>query len=94
MVDRDGTLWVATGSQIVFLAKGAKQFQSTGIQAGKVLALTQAADGAIVFYDDHLKKLRAFRRDRGRIELLPDSRFARIRLCLIATAPCGSAAMD
>jgi signal transduction histidine kinase/ligand-binding sensor domain-containing protein len=73
MVDREGTLWVATGSQIAFLPKGAKQFQSAGIQAGNVFVLAQAPDGAILFYDDDLKKLRAFRRGgEKKIESLLD----------------------
>ncbi len=73
LVDREGTLWVATGSQIVFLPEGEKRFQSAGMQSGKVPAFTQAPDGAIFFYDDALKKLRAFRSGSDRkIEMLAD----------------------
>jgi signal transduction histidine kinase/ligand-binding sensor domain-containing protein len=73
MVDRDGTLWVASGNEILFLSNGEKRFQSTGIRAGIVLCFTQAPDGAILFCDDKLKKVRGFRQDgRNKIELLPD----------------------
>ena len=73
LVDREGTLWVATGSQIVFLPEGEKRFQSAGMQSGKVPAFTQAPDGAIFFYDDARKKLRAFRSGSDRkIEMLAD----------------------
>ncbi|MFZ0590232.1 MAG: two-component regulator propeller domain-containing protein [Bryobacteraceae bacterium] len=73
LVDREGTLWVATGSQIVFLPWGEKRFQSTRIRSGKVSLLTQAPDGAIIFYDNQLKKLRVFRYGRSKkIEMLPD----------------------
>ncbi|MGB6686481.1 MAG: two-component regulator propeller domain-containing protein [Terracidiphilus sp.] len=73
LVDREGTLWVATGSEIVYRPAGEKQFQDTGIRSGKVKVLVQAPDGAIMFYDDKLDKLRAFRHDMGKeIEMLPD----------------------
>jgi len=36
LVDRDGTLWVATGREIVFLPEGEKRFQTTGIHVGEV----------------------------------------------------------
>ena len=73
LVDREGMLWVATGSQIVFLPEGEKRFQSAGMRSGNVPAFTQAPDGAIFFYDDALKKLRSFRYGSDRkIEMLPD----------------------
>jgi signal transduction histidine kinase len=72
LVDREGTLWVAAGSQIVFLLAGEKQFQSSGIRSGKVSVLTQAPDGAILFCDGELKRFRAFRHGKGeKIEILP-----------------------
>ncbi len=73
LVDREGTLWVATGSEILFLSEGEKRFQSAGIHCGPVTLLTERPDGSIVFYDESLKKLRAFRCDKDRkIEILPD----------------------
>jgi signal transduction histidine kinase len=72
LVDREGTLWVATGSQILFLPNGKRQFRETGIHTGKVWGLTQAPDGAI-WFSDNARKVRAFRHDGGdKIELLPD----------------------
>jgi len=73
LADRDGTLWVATGSQIMFMPAGKERFENTGIKAGKMFGLTQAPDGAILICDDGLKRVRAFRRNRdNKIELLPD----------------------
>lgn len=73
LVDRDGTLWAATGNKILFLPEGTHRFQSAGIRSGKVSVLMQAPDGAIVFYDDEHRKLRAFRHDKsGKIEMLRD----------------------
>src|SRR5262249_33665031 len=72
LVDRDGTLWVATGSQIVFLPNGQKHFQDTGIRVGRVDVFVQAPDGAILFNDGE-KKVSAFRHGMdGKIERLPD----------------------
>jgi signal transduction histidine kinase/ligand-binding sensor domain-containing protein len=73
LVDREGTLWVATGSEIVFLPEGEKRFQRAGIHCGTVSVLTQRPDGAILFYDDALKKIHVFRSDKDhKIESLPD----------------------
>lgn len=52
LVDRLGTLWVASGDRILFLPKGAKKFQDVGLQTGRVFAFTQAPDGALLFADD------------------------------------------
>ena len=72
LVDRDGTLWVAAENQIVFLAQGQKRFQRTGLKTGEVSALTEAPDGAILFFDEGSKRLRAFRRGKdNKIETLP-----------------------
>jgi signal transduction histidine kinase/ligand-binding sensor domain-containing protein len=69
LVDREGTLWVATGSQILFLPNGQKKFQDPGIHAGSVYALAEAPDGTIWFDDDN--KVSSFRRDQnGKVELL------------------------
>ena len=65
LVDRDGILWVATGSQIVYLRPGEKRFQSTGIRAAKVFALLQAPDGSIWFNDDLRKHFVVFRHVKG-----------------------------
>ena len=74
LVDREGTLWVAAGSQIVYMADGEKRFQSTGIRSGKASALLQAPDGSIWFHDDERDKFRRFRQDKGKwIEVLPDT---------------------
>jgi PAS domain S-box-containing protein len=73
LVDREGTLWVATGSQIMYLRAGEKSFQSTGIRCTRVSVLVEAADGAIWFYDGELGKLRAFRQDGDKkFKMLPD----------------------
>lgn len=72
LADRDGTLWVAADNQIVFLRRGARRFEATNILTGRVSNLTQSPDGALVFYDHSIKKLRALR-DRGALqtEILP-----------------------
>jgi signal transduction histidine kinase/ligand-binding sensor domain-containing protein len=61
LVGRQGTLWVASDNQIVFLRQGQRRFETTGIQTGEVSLMTQAPDGTIVFYDDERKKLRSIR---------------------------------
>jgi len=77
MVDRDGTLWVTTGSELVFLPDREKRFQSTGIQTGEASVLVQAPDGAIWFSDDRQKKLRSFRLDNaGKVDVSPDINIA------------------
>jgi signal transduction histidine kinase/ligand-binding sensor domain-containing protein len=61
-VDRQGTLWVASGDRILFLPKGEKKFQDTGLRTtGRVWAFAQAADGTIWFSDDDQNSLRAVR---------------------------------
>jgi signal transduction histidine kinase/ligand-binding sensor domain-containing protein len=52
VVDRRGTLWVATGERIMFLPKGERKFRDTGLQAGQAYAFTQAPDGTLFFYDN------------------------------------------
>jgi signal transduction histidine kinase/streptogramin lyase len=46
-VGRDGTLWVATESTIVFLPKGASKFQATGIHVGQVSQIVEAPNGKL-----------------------------------------------
>jgi signal transduction histidine kinase/ligand-binding sensor domain-containing protein len=46
-VDRDGTLWVATDSTVVFLPRGSKVFQQTGIPLTGVPQIAQAKDGRL-----------------------------------------------
>jgi signal transduction histidine kinase len=75
LVDREGTLWVATGSQILFLPNGKKQFRDTGIHAGKVWGLVQAPDGAIWFCDEG-RKIYSFRHvNDDKIERSPELDF-------------------
>jgi signal transduction histidine kinase/ligand-binding sensor domain-containing protein len=69
LVDSMGTLWVATGNQILFLPNGKKQFEDPGIHAGSVYVLAEAPDGAIWFDDDN--KISSVRRNKaGQVELL------------------------
>jgi signal transduction histidine kinase/ligand-binding sensor domain-containing protein len=69
LVDREGTLWVATGSQILFVSKGQKQFQNPEIPAGSVYTIAEAPDGTIWFDNDN--KVSSFRRNKnGKVELL------------------------
>ena len=61
LVDREGTLWVATGNRIVFLPRGAKEFRDLGIHTGPVFALNQMPDGWFVFFDNDSDALLTFR---------------------------------
>jgi len=45
--DRAGTLWVATENTIVFLPKGTRTFQSTGIHVGQVSQIVEAPNGKL-----------------------------------------------
>jgi signal transduction histidine kinase/sugar lactone lactonase YvrE len=47
LVDRQGTLWVASGSNLYSLREGAKQFQIAAKDVGYVTRLTQAPDGTL-----------------------------------------------
>jgi signal transduction histidine kinase/ligand-binding sensor domain-containing protein len=60
-VDPQGTLWVGSEKSIMFLPKGEKQFRDTGIAAGRVLVITRAPDGTMLFYDDDAGAMRSFR---------------------------------
>jgi signal transduction histidine kinase/ligand-binding sensor domain-containing protein len=46
-VDRDGTLWVATETTIVFLRRGSKTFQPTGAKASNATSFAQTRNGDI-----------------------------------------------
>ena len=46
-VDRSGTLWVATEDTVVFLPRGARRFQSTGIHVGIVRGFAEAPNGRL-----------------------------------------------
>lgn len=46
-LDRAGTLWVATEDSFVFLLKGARRFQATGIHVGQVAQIAEAPNGKL-----------------------------------------------
>lgn len=46
-LDRHGTFWVATESTIVFLPRGARKFQSTGLSTGEVWQIVEAPNGKL-----------------------------------------------
>jgi ligand-binding sensor domain-containing protein len=61
-VDRQGTLWVASGEGILFLPKGERRFHDTGFRTtGRVWAFAQASDGKIWFSDNDQSSLYAVR---------------------------------
>jgi signal transduction histidine kinase/ligand-binding sensor domain-containing protein len=71
-VDPQGTLWVSTGKGIMFLPRGERKFQDTGLQTGAVLAFAQAPDGTMWFHDNDAGSLRGFRTPTdSRTEPLP-----------------------
>jgi signal transduction histidine kinase/ligand-binding sensor domain-containing protein len=45
--DSFGTLWVATGDTVVFLRRGSRAFERTGIASARYAVLAQAPDGAV-----------------------------------------------
>ena len=59
-VDKQGTLWVTTGRGIMFLPKGEKKFQDTGVHSEAVFAFAQAPDGTMLFHDHGQHTVRAF----------------------------------
>ena len=63
--DSQGTLWVGSGSGILFLPKGAENFQDTGLHTGRVRAFARAPDGTIFFSEDGERSVRAFRFPMG-----------------------------
>jgi signal transduction histidine kinase/ligand-binding sensor domain-containing protein len=46
-VDRQGTLWISTEDTLVFLPRGSRRFQPTGIKVGIVPIIAQAASGKL-----------------------------------------------
>jgi signal transduction histidine kinase/ligand-binding sensor domain-containing protein len=46
-VDRNGTLWVSTGSTIVFLPRGERRFHPSGLRFHDLVAMAHARDGAL-----------------------------------------------
>jgi PAS domain S-box-containing protein len=73
LVDRRGTLWVAIGSQIVYLPSGEKRPHSTGIRGAKGSVMLEAPDGSILFQDHDRRKFLRFRYDGANgFEALPD----------------------
>src|ERR1051325_7749408 len=47
MTDRDGTLWVTTGDELLSLRRGGHRFEATGIRVARDTTLSQAPDGRI-----------------------------------------------
>src|SRR6185503_20400030 len=60
-VDSQGTLWVGTSKEMMYLPRGERKFRDLGITAGHVFAFTQAPNGTLLFHDNNLDTLRAFR---------------------------------
>lgn len=52
LVDREGTLWVATGRELVFLRKGTHRFERTGIPTGAAAILALSPDNMLWLSDD------------------------------------------
>lgn len=52
LVDRQGTLWVATVKMIAFLKRGSRSFEFGGSVGTGVTTLSQAKDGRVWFADD------------------------------------------
>lgn len=52
LVDRGGTLWVATVKRIAFLRPGSKRFELGGSVGSGITTLAQAPDGRVWFADD------------------------------------------
>jgi signal transduction histidine kinase/ligand-binding sensor domain-containing protein len=46
-LDRNGTFWVATENTIVFLPRGSRKFQRTGISSGEVWEIVEAPNGKL-----------------------------------------------
>jgi signal transduction histidine kinase/ligand-binding sensor domain-containing protein len=58
LVDREGTLWVATVKSIAFLRQGSKTFELGGMVGTGVTTLAQAKDGRVWFADDGREEAR------------------------------------
>ncbi|HWX66584.1 MAG TPA: triple tyrosine motif-containing protein [Rhodanobacter sp.] len=51
MADREGTLWVTTGDQLLFLRKDSRRFENTGERVDPDAILAQAPDGTLWLSD-------------------------------------------
>ncbi|WP_049622171.1 sensor histidine kinase [Frateuria defendens] len=58
LTDRHGTLWVATGRELVFLRPGARRFEHTGVELSTYAVIAQAPDGTL-WVSDNLRGTRA-----------------------------------
>jgi signal transduction histidine kinase/ligand-binding sensor domain-containing protein len=58
LVDREGTLWVATIKRIAFLRKGSRRFELGGVVGSGITTLAQARDGRVWFADDGTGEVR------------------------------------
>ena len=47
LLDRQGTFWVAAGHTILYLPRGSRRFQTTGITVGQVWTLVEAPNGKL-----------------------------------------------
>jgi PAS domain S-box-containing protein len=52
LIDRAGTLWVATINRVAFLKRGSKRFEPGGLLGTGVTTLSEAPDGKVWFADD------------------------------------------
>jgi ligand-binding sensor domain-containing protein len=46
-IDRNGTLWVASGRTLVFLPEGSRKFQTTGTKIGVTYQMAESPGGAL-----------------------------------------------
>src|SRR6516165_10809036 len=58
LVDREGTLWVATIKRIAFLRQGSKKFELGGAVGTGVTTLAEAKDGRVWFAEDNKGEVR------------------------------------
>ena len=87
LVDGEGTLWVATGDELMFLRKGAHRFEHTGIVAGAAAILALSPDGTLWLSDGlhgtrALPGLSAGHVPPALTALLPSTDFARAKRLL------------
>ncbi|MFC5741314.1 sensor histidine kinase [Dyella tabacisoli] len=87
LLDADGTLWVTTGETMVFLRKGSRQFERTGIETGRYAILARAPNGLLWISDNvhgtrPLPGLSAVDRDIDAGNDLPRTAFAHAKRML------------
>jgi signal transduction histidine kinase/ligand-binding sensor domain-containing protein len=58
LVDREGTLWVATARVVAFLRNGSRRFEVGGPVGTGITTLAQAKDGRVWFADDGRSEVR------------------------------------